>query len=135
VEVLGRGGMGEVVRAVDRRLKRQVAIKRMRAELGASRQAMRRFLTEAVSVAALNHYNVVQIHDYGHTADGPFLVMELMEGPTLAESLKDGPLPLEEAVDLACQFAMDCRRRTTGTSCIGTSSRPTFCSPATARPN
>ncbi|MCA9114714.1 MAG: protein kinase, partial [Planctomycetaceae bacterium] len=102
--VLGRGGMGEVIRATDRRLKRDVAIKRMRAELGASRQAMRRFLTEAISVAALNHFNVVQIFDYGHTADGPFLVMELVEGPTLAELLKDGPLPLEQAVDLLRQL-------------------------------
>ncbi|MCB0307621.1 MAG: serine/threonine protein kinase, partial [Calditrichaeota bacterium] len=66
--------------------------------------AMRRFLTEAISVAALNHFNVVQIFDYGHTTDGPFLVMELVEGPTLAELLADGPLPLEQAVGLLRQL-------------------------------
>ena len=103
-ELIGRGGMGEVVRAVDRRLQRQVAIKRMRPEFGESRQALRRFFTEAVSIAALNHFNIVQIFDYGHATGGPFLVMELVEGPTLATRLTEGPLHREVAIDLTCQL-------------------------------
>ena len=101
---IGAGGMGEVLRATDRRLKRPVAIKRLRNEFGGSRKAMQRFLTEATSVAALNHYNVVQIYDFGRDADGPFLVMELVDGKTLADRLEAGPLPLEEAVELTIQL-------------------------------
>jgi serine/threonine protein kinase len=101
---IGAGGMGEVLRATDRRLKRPVAIKRLRNEFGGSRKAMQRFLTEATSVAALNHYNVVQIYDFGRDADGPFLVMELVDGKTLADRLEAGPLPLEEAVELTTQL-------------------------------
>ena len=74
-KTLGIGGMGEVLLAQDKRLNRQVAIKRLKEELGANRKAAQRFLTEAQSVAALNHFNIVQIHDYGQAADGPFIVM------------------------------------------------------------
>ena len=77
-ETLGIGGMGEVVLAQDKRLNRQVAIKRLKEELGANRKAAQRFLTEAQSVAALNHFNIVQIHDYGQAAGGPFIVMMLL---------------------------------------------------------
>ena len=103
-ETLGRGGMGEVFLAIDGRLDRPVAIKRLREELGDSRKASQRFLTEAKSIAALNHFNIVQIHDYGRAADGPFIVMEYVGGGSLAERLKQGPLELEEAIKLGCQL-------------------------------
>ena len=70
-DVLGKGGMGEVLRALDTRLKRPVAIKRVLGEMARSKKALSRFLTEAQSVAALNHFNIVQIYDYGRDADGP----------------------------------------------------------------
>ena len=103
-DTLGQGGMGEVVQAVDRRLDRTVAIKRLREELEGSRKAAERFLTEAKSIAALNHVNIVQIHDYGHAADGPFIVMEFVGGGSLSETLKQGALGLEEAIELGCQL-------------------------------
>ena len=82
---LGRGGMGAVVLATDKRLKRKVAIKRMRPDVGASSTAMRRFVVEAQAIAALNHSNVVQIYDYGQAKDGPFLIMEHVDGGSLAD--------------------------------------------------
>jgi serine/threonine protein kinase len=63
--VLGKGGMGEVLRARDKRLDRPVAIKRIKSQIARSQQAVGRFLTEAQSVAKLNYFNIVQIHDYG----------------------------------------------------------------------
>jgi serine/threonine protein kinase len=104
IDTLGRGGMGEVVRACDRRLDRSVAIKRLRREFGKSQTAFRRFLTEAKSVAALNHFNIVQIHDFGQDSEGPFIVMELVEGQSLAERLESGLIPVEEAIDLTSQI-------------------------------
>ena len=103
-ETIGRGGMGEVLRAVDKRLDRPVAIKRLLGELGSSRKAAQRFMIEAKSIAALNHFNVVQIYDYGRAADGPFIVMELVEGGSLAEKLEAGALELDESIDLGCQL-------------------------------
>ncbi|MDA7928640.1 serine/threonine-protein kinase [Mariniblastus sp.] len=101
---LGKGGMGEVLLATDTRLNRQVAIKRILGEAARSKTAVSRFLTEAQSVAALNHQNVVQIYDYGRAKDGPFLIMEYVKGSSLLDRIKDGPLPLEEAVKLTCQL-------------------------------
>ena len=75
-DLLGRGGMGEVVLAQDKRLNRQVAIKRLRDDLVENRRAKERFQTEARSVAQLSHFNIVQIFEYGHTADGPYIVVE-----------------------------------------------------------
>ena len=101
---LGKGGMGEVLLATDTRLDRKVAIKRIRGEAGSSKAAVARFLTEAKSVAALNHHNIVQIHDYGRDEEGPFLIMEYVPGGTLLDRCKQGPIELEEAVELACQL-------------------------------
>ncbi len=103
-KTLGKGGMGEVLLATDTRLDRKVAIKRIRGDAGSSKAAVARFLTEAKSVAALNHHNVVQIHDYGRDQDGPFLIMEYVPGGTLLDRCKQGPIELEEAIDLACQL-------------------------------
>ena len=103
-ESIGKGGMGEVLRALDTRLKRPVAIKRVLGEMTRSKKALSRFLTEAQSIAALNHFNIVQIHDYGRDADGPFIIMELVEGKSLQDKLRDGKLELAEAIDLTCQL-------------------------------
>ncbi|MDB4695162.1 serine/threonine-protein kinase, partial [bacterium] len=81
-----------------------VAIKRIRGDVGSSKSAVARFLTEAKSVAALNHHNIVQVHDYGRDEEGPFLIMEYVSGGTLLDRCKQGPIELEEAVELACQL-------------------------------
>ncbi len=93
--MLGAGGMGQVYQAQDTRLGRTVAVKVSRVEFNA------RFEREARAVAALNHPNVCTIHDVGPN----YLVMELVEGPTLSDRLKEGPIPLEEVLRLARQIA------------------------------
>jgi serine/threonine protein kinase/formylglycine-generating enzyme required for sulfatase activity len=101
---LGQGGMGKVFLATDRRLGRKVAIKRLLGEAARSKTNVSRFLTEAKSIAALNHPNVVQIYDYGRAKDGPFLSMEYVEGGSLLDRCSKSRLPLEEVIDLACQL-------------------------------
>jgi O-acetyl-ADP-ribose deacetylase (regulator of RNase III) len=101
---LGQGGMGAVLLATDTRLDRKVAIKRILGEAAANRLSVLRFLTEAKSIAALNHPNIVQIYDYGRAKDGPFLIMEHVAGGSLLDKCHDGALPLEEAVAMACQL-------------------------------
>jgi len=103
-KTLGMGGMGEVLLATDTRLNRQVAIKRILGDAARSKTAVSRFLTEAKSIAALNHPNIVQIYDYGRAKDGPFLIMEFVDGESLLDQCRNGALPLQEAVDLACQL-------------------------------
>jgi hypothetical protein len=95
VSVLGKGGMGEVWRAHDPRLGRDVAIK------VSAQQFSDRFEREARAIAALNHSNICTLFDVGPN----YLVMELVEGPTLAERIQEGPLPLEEALPIARQIA------------------------------
>ena len=101
---LGQGGMGAVLLAIDTRLDRKVAIKRILGEAAGNRMALQRFLTEAKSIAALNHPNIVQIYDYGRAKDGPFLIMEFVDGGSLLDRCRDSAMPLEDAVDLACQL-------------------------------
>ncbi len=101
---LGQGGMGAVLLAMDTRLGRKVAIKRILGEAAGNRMAVQRFLTEAKAIAALNHPNIVQIFDYGRAKDGPFLIMEYVDGGSLLDRCREGALPLEEAIDLACQI-------------------------------
>jgi formylglycine-generating enzyme required for sulfatase activity/tRNA A-37 threonylcarbamoyl transferase component Bud32 len=103
-KALGKGGMGEVLLATDTRLERKVAIKRIRGEAARSRNAINRFLTEAKSIAAMNHPNIVQIYDYGRAADGPFLIIEFVDGESLLDRTRAGALPLEEAVELTCHL-------------------------------
>jgi formylglycine-generating enzyme required for sulfatase activity len=101
---LGQGGMGAVLLATDTRLDRKVAIKRILGEAAGNRMAVNRFITEAKAIAALNHPNIVQIYDYGRAKDGPFLIMEFVDGGSLLDRCRDGAIPLESAVDLACQL-------------------------------
>jgi serine/threonine protein kinase len=95
VAPLGKGGMGEVYRARDSRLNRDVAIK-ISAE-----HFTERFEREARAIAALNHPNMCTLHDVGPN----YLVMELVDGPTLADRIKEGPIPLQEALAIAGQVA------------------------------
>jgi serine/threonine protein kinase len=102
--VLGKGGMGEVIRATDTRLGRKVAIKRILGKAARSKTAVARFLNEAQSMADLNHPNIVQIHDYGRSTDGPFLIMECVQGGSLLEKCKAGPIDPDEAVNIFGQL-------------------------------
>ena len=100
---LGQGGMGAVLLATDTRLGRKVAIKRILGEAARSKTAITRFLTEAKAIAALNHPNIIQIYDYGRAKDGPFLIMELVDGGSLADVCKAGAMPPERAIDVICR--------------------------------
>ena len=104
LEPLGKGGMGIVVKARDRRLGRIVALKRIGRHLSGSGRDQERFLAEARAVAALNHYNIVQIYDVDQDADGYFISMEYVEGEDLRTKIaRDGKLDPERAVELARQ--------------------------------
>ena len=100
---LGAGGMGSVLKAIDKRLGRTVALKFLLEELGNSAQALRRFMTEAKAIAMLNHNNIVQIYEMERSDRGPFIVMEYVEGGSLVDLLEKGPLEPERAVDIICQ--------------------------------
>ena len=109
VELIGTGGMGEVYRARDTRLDRDVAIKVLSGGLGdagARREALER---EARAIAKLTHARISTLHDVGYAcvrgADVAYLVMELVEGETLAARLRRGPLPLEQCLSVACDIA------------------------------
>ena len=105
LDLVGRGGMGEVYRARDARLKRDVAIKVLPQDFAADQERLRRFEQEARSAAALNHPNIISVHDMG-TADGsPYIVSELLEGQNLREVLRHGPVPARKALDYAIQAA------------------------------
>ena len=101
---LGKGGMGEVLLATDTRLERKVALKRTLGKAARSKKAIDRFITEAKSVAAVKHANIVDIDDFGLATDGPYLTMEHVEGSGLEERLRKGPLEVEEAVSICCQL-------------------------------
>jgi eukaryotic-like serine/threonine-protein kinase len=105
VSPLGAGGMGEVYRARDTRLGRDVAIKVLPEGLANSADRLRRFEQEARTIAALNHPNIMGIHDIGTHEGAPFLVSELLEGQTLREKLEGGPLPVRRAIECALGMA------------------------------
>jgi hypothetical protein len=100
---LGAGGQGTVLKAIDKRLGRTVALKFLLEKFGQSSQALGRFLTEAKAIARLNHHNIVQIFELERSARGPYIVMEYIEGGSLVDLLKGGPLELERAGDIICQ--------------------------------
>jgi Tol biopolymer transport system component len=105
VAALGAGGMGEVYRARDTRLPRDVAIKVLPSAFSADVERLRRFEQEARAAAALNHPNILVLYDIGSHEAAPYLVTELLEGATLREQLRGGALPVRQAVDYAVQIA------------------------------
>ena len=102
---LGAGGMGEVYRARDRKLDRDVAIKVLPASVAADPDTLARFEREAKAVAALSHPNILSIFDFGTAGGISYAVTELLEGQTLREKLLPGPVPPKQAVDYALQIA------------------------------
>lgn len=105
VALLGSGGMGEVYRARDTRLGRDVAIKVLPPEFSADRARVARFEREARSASALNHPNIITIHEIGVHDETTFIAMELVEGSTLRALLSSGPLPLKRVLSVAAQIA------------------------------
>jgi eukaryotic-like serine/threonine-protein kinase len=102
---LGAGGMGEVYRARDGRLGREVAVKVLSEEFSSDPDRRKRFEQEARSASALNHPNIVTIHDIGSSDSTTYIAMELVDGRTLREVLHSGPLPTKRLLDLAFQIA------------------------------
>src|SRR5438876_10348215 len=102
---LGAGGMGEVYRARDTRLGRDVAIKILPPQFSSDPLRKQRFEQEAKTISTLNHPHICVLHDIGHQDGVDYLVMECVEGETLAKRLEKGPLPLEQAVKYGAQVA------------------------------
>jgi serine/threonine protein kinase len=102
---IGAGGMGEVYRARDTRLDRTVAIKILPSHLASRPELRERFEREARTVASLNHPNICTLFDVGHQDGTDFLVMEYLEGETLAGRLAKGALPISQALQYAVQIA------------------------------
>jgi serine/threonine protein kinase/Tol biopolymer transport system component len=102
---IGAGGMGEVYRARDTRLNRDVAIKVLPTHLAGKPELRERFEREARTIASLNHPHICTLHDIGHQDGTDFLVMEHLEGETLAQRLLKGPLPLEQVLQYAIEIA------------------------------
>src|ERR1700740_1261427 len=102
---LGAGGMGEVYRARDERLKRDVAIKVLPASYSQDADRLRRFEQEAHAAGALNHPNITAVYDVGHDGGVPYVVSELLEGESLRTVLSGGKLPQRRAIDYALQIA------------------------------
>ena len=105
LSLIGIGGMGEVYRARDRKLDRDVAIKVLPDSVATDAERLARFEREAKTLATLNHQNIAQIYGVEDSTGVPALVMELVEGPTLAERIAKVPIPLDEALPIPKQIA------------------------------
>src|SRR4029077_14809777 len=105
VSLLGAGGMGEVYRARDSRLRREVAIKVLPPSFAKDTDRLRRFEQEARLVGALNHPNILAIYDVGEQDGAPYLVSELLEGESLRDHMRDAPVPQRKAVEYGVQIA------------------------------
>src|SRR5215510_10832027 len=103
--LLGKGGMGEVYRARDKKLKRDVAIKILPDEFSRDIDRLSRFQREAEVLASLNHPSIAAIYDLQEASGLRYLVLELVDGDTLQERLKRGPIPVDEALPIAKQIA------------------------------
>src|SRR5512144_3243858 len=105
VSPLGAGGMGEVYRAKDTRLSRDVAVKVLPERLTENPDVRARFEREARTISSLNHPHICTLHDVGREGDVDYLVMELVEGETLAARIARGPLPNQDILKFATQIA------------------------------
>ena len=105
LELLGRGGMGEVWKARDLRLGRHVALKFISSEMTQDRAAAERFEREARAVAALNHPNIISIFDFGEDQGIHYMVGEVIEGESLRALLRHGAVPIRKLLDIAVQIA------------------------------
>jgi serine/threonine protein kinase len=103
--LLGKGGMGEVYRARDKRLQRDVALKLLPGDFISDSDRLARFEREAQVLASLNHSNIAAIYGIEESKQTPALVIELVDGPTLAERIAQGPIPIEEVLSIAGQIA------------------------------
>src|SRR5215813_4822872 len=99
--LLGKGGMGEVYRGRDTKLKRDVAIKILPDEFSRDPARVSRFQREAEVLASLNHPNIAAIYDLDEASGSRFLVLELVEGETLADRIRRGPVPIDESLNVA----------------------------------
>ena len=104
-ELIGAGGMGEVYRAHDPRIRRDVAIKILPSSYAADHQRLERFRREARAAGGLNHPNILTVHDVGTDPDLPYIVSELLEGESLRQIIQREPVPLNRALDWAAQLA------------------------------
>src|SRR5215813_12130608 len=105
VSLLGVGGMGEVYRAKDARLGRDVAIKILPSQFSSDPVRRQRFEREAKTISNLNHPHICVLYDIGHQGDIDYLVMECVEGETLTKRLEKGPLPVEQVLKYGTQIA------------------------------
>src|ERR1700686_3238748 len=105
LSAIGAGGMGEVHKARDTRLDRIVAIKVLPTHLADRSELRERFEREAKTIASLNHAHICTLFDTGHQDDIDFLVMEYLEGETLAQRLVKGPLPMQQVLQYAIEIA------------------------------
>ncbi len=103
--LIGEGGMGQVYQATDTKLNRQVALKILPEAFATDPDRLARFQREAQVLASLNHPNIAQIHGIEEDEGTRALVLELVEGPTLADRISKGPLPIDEALPIAKQIA------------------------------
>src|SRR5580700_9955180 len=102
---IGAGGMGEVYRARDSRLNRDVALKILPSAFSTDAERLQRFAQESRAAAALNHPNILSIYNIGEAHGAPYVVSELLEGETLRDRLRNGPLSSTRAIDYAQQIA------------------------------
>jgi len=103
---IGAGGMGEVYRARDTKLDREVAVKILPTALSGDADALARFEREAKAVAAMNHPNILGIYDFGRDGETAYAVMELLDGQTLRDRLEAGAIPVRKSVDYAHQISV-----------------------------
>src|SRR5215470_11109917 len=105
IALLGVGGMGEVYRARDERLRREVALKVLPAAIAQDADRLRRFEAEARAASALNHPNIVTVHDIGKSDGTAYMAMELVDGTSLRQMLASGPLPEKKMLEVSVQIA------------------------------
>src|SRR2546426_8937241 len=102
---VGAGGMGEVYLAQDTKLDRKVALKILPPDVAADRNRMNRFVQEAKAASALNHPNIITIHEIDETDTGHFMATEFIDGETQRERMRSAPMKLTEVLDVAAQIA------------------------------